>query len=44
MSPLTHIKQAEGHGQSAGGRDPEAAEQGEIKMSAAAKTEDKFMF
>lgn len=44
VSPLTRIKQAEGHGQSARGRDPEAAEQGEIKMSAAAKTEDKFMF
>lgn len=38
-----HTNQAVGHCH-LGERDPEVVEQGEIKMSAAAKTEDKFMF
>lgn len=38
------IKQAEGLCQSLEGRDPDAADQGETNVSAAAKTEDKFMF
>ena len=38
------IKQAEDLCQSLEGRDPDAADPGETNVSAAAKTEDKFMF